>query len=100
MNGMIFSISVFLVFCVAGSAFAIDEKADPNAYQPGLLEEDEKRGILAREEGLHEEQYNPDPEGLMEAKEKQRISDMGYEREHEFDFEKYEGHDGDWDYGY
>ena len=64
-------------------------------YQKGLLEKVEGREKYATEEGIKGSQYNPDSKGLMESKEKERISDMGYEREHEFDHEGFGGYDGE-----
>ena len=67
--------------------------ATPSTYEPNLLNKEVERGEEAQELGAETGQYNPDPEGLQKMKEEERVQDIGYEREHEFDAEKYRGYD-------
>ena len=74
-----------------------NENAPSDSYQEDLLAEVEKRGEEANRLGLETSEFNPDPQGLQKIKEEERVRDMGYERKHELDTEKYRRYDDRFD---
>lgn len=70
-----------VLLCANPCLVRADEPDDPNAYQPGLLEDVEGREKYATPDGIEGAPYNPDPEDLMGAKERGRVAVMDYERE-------------------
>jgi len=59
-------------------AAAQEESSDE--YQPGLLEEIDKREAVAAQEGIRVEDTEPQGKGLMVYKEKARAQEMEQER--------------------
>ena len=88
---VVFAVLILLAYF---SCFAAEKDVGAvgsDEYQPGLLDKVIEREKVAEGE-RREELPETEEQRLLKAKQTERVSDMGSEREHEFDFENTGGY--------